>query len=257
MKPLSTPYAILIGAVFIAIAILFSNGFSFSLANVNKMLGRVDICENPQSDEERLTCLAQKTSLDTGKFKSCLASSKHKEEIAKDQADAEVAGMTGTPGFVIGKSREDGKIEGIKVVGAYPYATFKTVIDGLSNDTPIEEIIGEQTDLEAGSASVDDDAVLGKKEAPITIIEFSDYECPFCKRHFTQTVPSLKKDYIDSGKAKLVYRDFIAVGGHNPSATTEAIAANCAREQGGDEAYYKYHDQLFQLSKSNGEGIEL
>ncbi len=103
-------------------------------------------------------------------------------------------------------------------------------------------------------ASVDDDPVLGNADAPITIVEFSDYECPFCKRHFTQTLPQLKKDYIDTGKVKLVYRD-LPLSFHDPMATTEAIAANCAREQGGDETYFKYHDELFKRTTSNGNGL--
>src|SRR3989344_1747752 len=56
--------------------------------------------------------------------------------------------------------------------------------------------------------SIDDDAVLGDKNAPITLIEFSDYECPFCKRHFDQVYSEIRKNYIDTGKLKLVYRDF-------------------------------------------------
>jgi len=103
--------------------------------------------------------------------------------------------------------------------------------------------------------SVDNDAVLGDKNAPVTMIEFSDYECPFCKRHFTDVYPKIKKEYIDTGKLKLVFRDFIAVQGHNPLATLEAMAAECAREQGGDGAYFKYHDELFKRTTSNGNGL--
>lgn len=103
--------------------------------------------------------------------------------------------------------------------------------------------------------SVDNDAVLGDKNAPVTMIEFSDYECPFCKRHFTDVYPQIKKDYIDTGKAKLVYRDFIAVPTHNPLATSEAMAAECSREQGGDSVYFRYHDEIFKRTTSNGNGL--
>jgi len=105
-----------------------------------------------------------------------------------------------------------------------------------------------------GVASVDDDPVLGDKNAPITIIEFSDYECPFCKRHFDQTLPQLVKEYIDTGKAKLVFRD-LPLPFHDPMATKEAIAANCAREQGGDTKYFEYHDEIFTRTSSNGNGL--
>jgi len=105
-----------------------------------------------------------------------------------------------------------------------------------------------------GVASVDDDPVLGNKNAPVTIIEFSDYECPFCKRHFDETLPQLVKNYVDTGKVKIVYRDF-PLSFHDPMATKEAVAANCAREQGGDTAYFKYHDEIFTRTKSNGNGL--
>ena len=106
-----------------------------------------------------------------------------------------------------------------------------------------------------GTASTDDDPVLGDKNAPVTIIEFSDYECPFCKRHFDETLPQLIKNYVDTGKVKIAYRDF-PLSFHNPMATKEAVAANCAREQGGDEKYFKFHDEIFKRTTSNGNGLD-
>jgi protein-disulfide isomerase len=105
-----------------------------------------------------------------------------------------------------------------------------------------------------GVASIDDDPVLGDKDAPVTIIEFSDYECPFCKRHFENTFPQLIENYVDTGKVKLVFRD-LPLSFHDPLATKEAVAANCAREQGGDESYFKYHDEIFTRTASNGNGL--
>jgi protein-disulfide isomerase len=91
---------------------------------------------------------------------------------------------------------------------------------------------------------IDDDAVKGDKNAPVTIVEFSDYECPYCKRHFTNTIPEIIEKYVDTGKVKYVYRDFPL--SFHANARPAAIAAECAREQGGDEAYFAYHDVLFQ-----------
>ena len=104
----------------------------------------------------------------------------------------------------------------------------------------IRQFPGEQAQVEVNE---DDDAVLGAANAPVTIIEFSDYECPFCGRHFQQTYPLLKRNYIDTGKARLTFRDFPL--GFHQSAFPAAIAAECVREQGGDEAYWKMHDKLF------------
>lgn len=105
-----------------------------------------------------------------------------------------------------------------------------------------------------GVASVDDDPILGDKDAPVTIIEFSDYECPFCKRHFDETLPQLIENYVKPGKVKIVFRD-LPLGFHEPMATKEAIAANCAREQGGDTKYFQYHDEIFTRTISNGNGL--
>ncbi len=103
--------------------------------------------------------------------------------------------------------------------------------------------------------SVGDDPVLGNKNAPLTIIEFSDYECPFCKRSFDQLLPELKKNYIDTGKLKLVFRDFPL--SFHANAHKEAEAAECARSQGDDTTYFKFHDQIFIRTTSNGTGIAL
>lgn len=103
--------------------------------------------------------------------------------------------------------------------------------------------------------SVDDDPVLGDKNAPVTLIEFSDYECPFCKRSFDQLLPEIKKTYIDTGKLKLVYRDFPL--SFHANAQKEAEAAECARAQGNDVTYFKYHDQIFTQTTSNGTGLAL
>ncbi len=83
--------------------------------------------------------------------------------------------------------------------------------------------------------------VLGSATAPVTIIEYSDFQCPFCGRFFTQTFPQLKKDYIDTGKVKLIYRHFPL--SFHKNAMNAALAAECAGEQG---KFYTYHDLLFE-----------
>lgn len=116
---------------------------------------------------------------------------------------------------------------------------------------------GQQNPPGPVKVSMDDDAVLGAANAPVTMIEFSDYECPFCKRHFMEVFPDIKKEYIDTGKVKLVFRDYIAVPSHNPLATSQALAAQCAKELGGDGAYFAYHDAVFTKTTSNGAGMKL
>jgi len=86
---------------------------------------------------------------------------------------------------------------------------------------------------------------LGAQTAPVTMVEFSDYQCPFCKRHFSTVFPILKKEYIDTGKLRYVFRDFPIAGLH-PQAKKAHEAAHCAREQ---KRYWEMHSILFENSK--------
>jgi protein-disulfide isomerase len=97
--------------------------------------------------------------------------------------------------------------------------------------------------------SIDDDYILGDKDAPVTIVEFSDYQCPFCGRFYQQTLPQLKSNYIDTGKVRLVFRDFPL--SFHPEAEPAAIAANCAGEQG---KYYEFHDKVFENQATMSSG---
>jgi protein-disulfide isomerase len=106
-----------------------------------------------------------------------------------------------------------------------------------------------------GTVSIANDPVLGKKDAPVTIVEFSDYECPFCKRAFTEVLPQLKKEYIETGKVKLVYKDFPL--DFHANAQKEAEAAQCAFDQRGDSLYYQFHDSIFGQTKGGGTGLAL
>jgi protein-disulfide isomerase len=81
---------------------------------------------------------------------------------------------------------------------------------------------------------------LGNKNAKVTMVEFTDYQCPFCARHFTDTYPSIIKDYVDTGKIRLVFRD-LPLSFH-PNAKPAAIAARCAGKQ---NKYEAMHDKLF------------
>lgn len=86
---------------------------------------------------------------------------------------------------------------------------------------------------------VDDDPVYGPADAPITIIEFSDFQCPYCQRWHVQVWPKIQAAYGD--KVRLVYRDFPLYSIH-PEAGPAAEAANCANEQG---KFWEFHDLLF------------
>ena len=85
---------------------------------------------------------------------------------------------------------------------------------------------------------------LGRADAPVTIIEFSDFECPFCQRFVKSTLPEIKRDYVDSGKVRYVFLDFPLEQMH-PKARKAAEAAHCAADQG---KFWEMHDILFEQS---------
>src|SRR5690606_35254580 len=86
------------------------------------------------------------------------------------------------------------------------------------------------------NVSADDDPAIGPEDAPVVIVEFSDFRCPYCKRFRDETLPVLLEEYGD--QIRVVYRDFPVVGGE-----VAAIAAECANKQG---EFWAYHDALFE-----------
>ena len=98
---------------------------------------------------------------------------------------------------------------------------------------------------------VDDDPVLGSPDAKVLMIEFGDYQCPSCRMFWKDVEPRLKKDYIDTGKLKLVFRDFPLTQIH-PEAMLAAMAVDCAGEQ---NKYWEYHDKVFREQYNKGDDI--
>ena len=84
----------------------------------------------------------------------------------------------------------------------------------------------------------------GSDKAPVTLIEFSDFQCSFCRKFWQTTLPSLDRIYISTGKVRFVYRHFAILG--KPSEAS-AQAAECAGEQG---KFWEYHDKLFASASS-------
>jgi protein-disulfide isomerase len=97
-------------------------------------------------------------------------------------------------------------------------------------------------------------AMLGRADAPLTLVEFSDFQCPFCLRHVQQTFDKIKASYVDTGKVRYVFRHFPIQSLH-PQAWTGARAADCAGQQG---KFWEFHRTLFanpkRMSETDVEG---
>ncbi len=190
------------------------------------------------------------------------------EQPSSNDIDSTLQNQKPTDTITVKKSTYANMIKGIVIAIAaasffagYGIGTFDTTD---TDDAELNEIIAElnaKIDSTSQSApqlapqptqqqtqptspiiqvSLDDDPVLGNQDAPVTIVEFSDFQCPFCSRFYQQTLPLIEQNYIQTGIVKLVYRDFPL--DIHPNAVPAHIAAECADEQG---KFWEYHDMLF------------
>ncbi len=98
------------------------------------------------------------------------------------------------------------------------------------------------SDQDMTPPSTEGGLVLGKEDAPLTLIEFSDFQCPFCRKWIRETEDQIKKQYVDTGKVKIVFREYPL--SFHPGAMPAARALECAKEQGMDKGW-AMHDTLF------------
>ncbi|MDA9101378.1 DsbA family protein [Omnitrophica bacterium] len=187
--------------------------------------------------DEALIGLAEETGLDVPQFRECLESDKYLETVRKDIAKGAVAGVRGTPATFI-----NGKL----VSGARPYAVFEYEVETILNPgkvIPSPEPAKPAVPKVPEVVQFDDLKDLpsqGPKKAPVTIVEFSDFHCPFCKRG-AETIKKVMEAY--KGKVRLVWRHF-PLPMHKGAKQTHA-ASECAHEQG---KFWKFHDVVFAAS---------
>jgi protein-disulfide isomerase len=186
--------------------------------------------------EGDLQTIAKNVGLDTKKFQDCLASNKYQSLVQQEVAEGSQKGVQGTPTVFVNDQ---------VVPGAYPYEHFANLIEGILDPSkavaaptppvpaappaPAEPVKFE--DLEGRPA-------LGPKDAPVTVVEFSDFHCPFCKR-VTPTIEQLMKSY--EGKIRRVWRHYPLSFHRGADRTHEA--SECAHEQG---KFWQYHDKIFE-----------
>lgn len=117
--------------------------------------------------------------------------------------------------------------------------TIKSLLQSLAKGgqppRPAEESFANKT------IAIDNEPSKGNAAAKVTVVEVSDYHCPFCRRQTLQTVPQLMTEYVNSGKVRYVFVDYPIAQLH-PDAFKSHEAANCAGDQG---KYWQMHDSLF------------
>jgi len=119
-----------------------------------------------------------------------------------------------------------------------------THINGGSDAEKIEEKIN--IELSENELSI------GDLNAPVTVVEWSDFQCPYCKKFYEDTIKEIKTNYVDTGKVRFVYKHFPL--SFHESAELSAMAVECANEQG---VWYEYHEAIFENQAGNYDESDL
>ncbi len=202
----------------------------------------------PSLESSDLEKIAAAMKLDVSKVKNAIKTHKYKAEIEADSDLGDDVQANGTPHFFI---------NGKRLVGAVPFESFKEIIDTemanaktlVANGTPQAGIYDAIIKTGKGAPAPERRTVApnaqapgrGKSGAKVTIVEFADFQCPFCKRAEDDAVAQVKKTYGD--KVRLVWRD-LPLPMH-PNAEPAAEAAREALAEKGESGFWKMHDLLF------------
>jgi len=138
-------------------------------------------------------------------------------------------------------------IAAILVAGALIYSAG---VKGTKTDTQtanLQGIAGAPT--KSAGPQIGDAVILGNPQAAVTIFVFSDYQCPFCGKFFSEAESLIRKNYVETGKAKMVYKDLAFLG---PESVAAAQAADCAKDQG---KFWAYHDAIFNIEIKESETL--
>jgi protein-disulfide isomerase len=187
----------------------------------------------------RMVSLAEEIGLDKADFEECVAKDgeTHKAFINAQMAAGQAAGISGTPGNIIYDIKSK---KGRIISGARPFDSFKTQIDEmLKNPNAAITDPSVQAAKEVAPIDFDTDHVYGDTNAAIAIIEYSDFECPFCHA-VHPTYKQIMEQY--DGKVMWVYRHFPL--SFHAGAMPLAIGSECANQLGGNDAFWAYTDAI-------------
>lgn len=194
---------------------------------------------------DNLKKYAKELGLNTGKFNSCLDKDVKKAAVTADQSYGSSIGVQGTPGFFI---------NGRFLAGAFPFQLFQEIIDKEIAGQGSNNCADYSADLQkycqdpknqpfnpvVKAVDVGNAPVTGNTNAKVTIVEFSDFQCPYCIRAYPTTQQILK---TYGNQVKFYYRQFPLTQIH-PFAQKTAEASLCAQDQG---KFWQYHDKIFSV----------
>ncbi len=185
------------------------------------------------SINDRILTIVKKIGIDEAAFNTCFTANKYTAKITAQQTEGGKAGVRGTPGNILYDTKTK---KAWLISGAQPLDVFKGAIDAFMKN-PSAPAPASATLISNVPPIVDGDHVRGEGSERFMLIEYSDFECPFCHRvHPTYT--QLFKDY--SGKMAWVYRHYPL--DFHPDAMPLAQASECVAELGGNDAFWSFTD---------------
>ena len=206
-----------------------------------------------------LTSLAAELELDVDAFSTCMSDGQQAQFVQANIDEALSLGVGGTPFFFIA---------GYGISGAQPIELFEMAVE-LAENGELDDVIEAQARQaydamvaqEAANAqqappqpsapaqvALDNAYAIGDPDAPVTIIEYTDFQCPFCTRHALQTFTQIEEDFVKTGKVRYVFKDLPLASIH-PQAILAAEAARCAGDQD-QKTYLAMHNLLFEKQKN-------
>lgn len=117
-------------------------------------------------------------------------------------------------------------------------------------------VLGQQVLSSLGGSTADlnleDEPMMGSEDANVTVVEFGDYQCPYCRQFDQSTFPQIKENYIDTGKANFYYVNYAFLG---DDSTQASVASECVYDQTGDsEGFWDFHHAVFDNQGSENSG---
>ena len=226
-------------------------GAAFYIGGLSSKVGRLEEANKntgaPSQGAEKTgtfdsVALASSLGLDSGAFKNCVDSRETKSRVEEEEKGGQSAGVSGTPGIFMFDTQTGNSAV---IPGAVDSTTMQLFLDnviaGKSTTLGTQEFKLEK--VEKLVALNDMDYVRGDKSARVLLFEYSDYDCPFCKR-VHPTIQTLVAE--NAGKVAWVYRQFPLDQLH-PTARAKSEAALCAGKLGGNDAFWAFSDALAKL----------
>jgi protein-disulfide isomerase len=192
---------------------------------------------------------AKELKLNTKDFNKCLDEAKFAQKVKDEITEGGKYGVSGTPAFLL---------NGHLISGALPYEMFQRAIDfelkggdWAKPDATVKDLVDPKSpivEVKQVTVVIGDAPTKGDANAKVTLVEFSDFECPYCERFYTQTFGQIESNYVNAGKVLMAFKQFPL--GFHQYAQKAAEASLCAKEQG---KFWEMHNKLFEVNKTAGQ----